>query len=407
MASRNECSVRMNRPIYLDHHATTPVDPRVVEAMLPYSSEEFGNASSSTHAYGWRAEAAVEDARERIAAAIGAAEPAEIVFTSGTTESDNLALQGVARAAPRRRDHLVTTAIEHHAVLDTCRVLESADFSVTYVPVDSHGLIEPRDVARALSEHTALVSVMAANGEIGTVQPLREIAALCRERGVPLHTDAAQAVGKIPVDVRDTGVDLLAFCAHKLYGPKGIGALYVRSGRPRLRLAPLLHGGGQERGLRPGTLPVALIVGFARAVELCAEEMESEASRTLALRERLWGHLQKDLEGVQLNGHPLRRLPGNLNVSFAGTDAAAVLMALDGVALSTGSACASGRSEPSHVLAALGLPPALARGAIRFGIGRGNTREEIDCVAEQLVAAVRTHRRQRGASAEGGSAPEN
>ena len=407
MDSRSECSVRMNRPIYLDHHATTPVDPRVVEAMLPYLGEEFGNASSSTHAYGWRAEAAVEDARGRIAAAIGAAEPGEIVFTSGTTESDNLALQGVARAAPRGRDHLVTTAIEHHAVLDTCRALESAGFSVTYVPVDANGLIDPHDVARASSERTALVSVMAANGEIGAVQPLREVAALCRERGVLLHTDAAQAVGKIPLDVRETGVDLLAFCGHKLYGPKGIGALYVRSGRPRLRLAPLLHGGGHERGLRPGTLPVALIVGFARALELCVEEMESEASRALALRERLWNRLQKDLEGVQLNGHPQRRLPGNLNVSFAGTDAAALLVALDGVALSTGSACASGRAEPSHVLAALGLPPALARGAIRFGIGRGNTRQEIDRVAEQLVSAVRTQRRQRGTGAAGGRVPEN
>ncbi len=397
----------MNRPIYLDHHATTPVDPRVVEAMLPYLGEEFGNPSSSTHAYGWRAEAAVEDARERIAAAIGAAEPGEIVFTSGTTESDNLALQGVLRAAPRGRDHLVTTAIEHPAVLDTCRALESAGFRVAYAPVDANGLIDPGDVARALNERTALVSVMAANGEIGVVQPLREVAALCRKRGVPLHADAAQAVGKIPLDVRETGVDLLAFCAHKLYGPKGIGALYVRSRRPRLRLAPLLHGGGQERGLRPGTLPVALIVGFARALELCAEEMASEASRTLALRERLWNRLQKDLEGVQLNGHPQRRLPGNLNVSFADTDAAALLVALDGVALSTGSACASGRAEPSHVLAALGLPPALARGAIRFGIGRGNTREEIDRVAEQLVSAVRTHRHQRGAGAAGGPAPAN
>jgi cysteine desulfurase len=391
----------MNRPIYLDHHATTPVDPRVLEAMLPYLGEEFGNAASGTHAYGWRAEAAVEDARERIAAVIGAAEPAEIVFTSGTTESDNLALQGVARAAPRGRDQLVTSAIEHHAVLDTCRALESAGCSATVLPVDSDGLVDPQEVARALNEHTALVSVMAANGEIGSVQPLHEIAALCRERGVPLHSDAAQAVGKIPVDVRETGVDLLAFCAHKLYGPKGIGALYVRSGRPRLRLAPLLHGGGQERGLRAGTLPVALIVGFARALDLCAEQMESEAAHTRALRERLWNHLQKELEGVQLNGHPQRRLPGNLNVSFADADAAALLVALDGVALSTGSACASGRSEPSHVLAALGVSPAMARGAIRFGIGRSNTQEEIDRVAEQLVIAVRAHRveRRRGVGA--------
>jgi cysteine desulfurase len=395
----------MNRPIYLDHHATTPMDPRVLEAMLPYLGEEFGNAASATHAYGWRAEAAVEDARERIAAAIGAAEPAEIVFTSGTTESDNLALQGVARAAPRGRDQLITSAIEHPAVLDTCRALESAGCSATYLSVDSDGLVDPQDVARALSERTALVSVMAANGEVGSVQPLREIAALCRERGVPLHSDAAQAVGKIPLDVRESGVDLLAFCAHKLYGPKGIGALYVRSGRPRLRLAPLLHGGGQERGLRSGTLPVALIVGFARAVELCAEQMESEAARTRGLRERLWNHLQKELEGVQRNGHPQRRLPGNLNVSFADADAAALLVALDGVALSTGSACASGRSEPSHVLAAMGVSLALARGAIRFGIGRGNTREEIDRAAERLVIAVRAHRAQRRGGVGAESAP--
>lgn len=406
MATRNECSVRMNRPIYLDHHATTPVDPRVLEAMLPYFGEEFGNASSSTHAYGWRAEAAVEDARERIAAAIGGAEPGEIVFTSGTTESDNLALQGVARGAPHRRKHLVITAIEHHAVLDTCRALEADGFSVSTVPVDSSGRVDPQEIARALTEHTALVSVMAANGEIGVLQPLREIAALCRERGVPLHSDAAQAVGKVPLDVRAAGIDLAAFCAHKLYGPKGVGALYVRSGRPRLQLAPLLHGGGQERGLRSGTLPVALIVGFARALELCVAEREAEASRLLALRERLWTRLQKDLDGVQCNGHPVHRLPGNLNVSFAGVDATALLMALDGVALSTGSACASGRAAPSHVLAALGLPPALARGTVRFGIGRGNTADEIDRAAEQIAAGVRAHREQRAGGRATGSGPE-
>jgi cysteine desulfurase len=385
----------MKAPVYLDHHATTPVDARVVEAMLPYFREEFGNAASGTHAYGWRAEAAVEDARERIAAAIGAAEPGEIVFTSGTTESDNLALQGVARAARADRNDLVTTAIEHHAVLDTCRALEAEGFAVTYVPVGADGIAAPSDVADALTERTALVSLMAANGEIGAIQPLEEVAALCRERGVLIHSDAAQAVGKIPLDVRTTGVDLLSFCAHKLYGPKGIGALYVRTGRPRVRLAPLLHGGGQERGLRSGTLPVPLIVGFARAVELALDEMESEALRLRALRDRLRTRLQKGLDGVHTNGHLERRLPGNLNVSFEGTDAAALLVALDGVALSTGSACASGRAEPSHVLAALRLSPALARGAIRFGIGRGNTAEEIDSVADALVAQVRAHRQQR------------
>ncbi len=256
-------------PIYLDHHATTPLDPRVLDAMLPYLREDFGNSSSASHVYGWRAEAAVEAAREELANAIGAADPREIVFTSGTTESDNLALIGVARANRDRRDHLVTTRIEHPAVLDAARSLERDGFRVTYLRVDADGLVDPADVAAAIEERTALVSVMAANSEIGTLQPLEEIGRICREREVPLHTDAAQAVGKIPLDVERLGVDLLSMCAHKLYGPKGIGALYVRSRRPRLRIEPLLHGGGHERGLRSGTLPVPLIVGFARAVGLC------------------------------------------------------------------------------------------------------------------------------------------
>ncbi len=387
------------RPIYLDHHATTPVDPRVLEAMLPFFREDFGTPSSATHEYGWRAEAAVEDARERLASAIGAAEPREIVFTSGTTESDNLALQGLARAGGGRRDHIVTSSIEHPAVLDTCRALERSGFEITALPVDGTGLVDPDAVARALTPRTALVSVMAANSEVGVLQPLGDIARLCAEREVPLHSDAAQAVGKVPLHVRRSGIDLLSMCAHKLYGPKGIGALYVRGGRPRLRLEPLLYGGGHERGWRPGTLPVPLCVGFARAVELCLEDLDAEATRLRALRDRLWAALRDGLPDVYLNGHPQQRLPGNLNVSFVGVEAGALLSALPDVALSSGSACASAKPEPSHVLTALGLPEARVRSALRFGIGRRNTAEEIDRAAGRVVTEVVAARRARGAQA--------
>ena len=382
-------------PIYLDHHATTPLDPRVLDAMLPYFREDFGNASSASHVYGWRAEAAVEAAREELANAIGAADAREIVFTSGTTESDNLALIGVARANRDRCDHLVTTSIEHPAVLDAARSLERDGFRVTYLPVDVDGLVDPADVAAAIGERTALVSVMAANGEIGTLQPLAEIGRVCREREVPFHTDAAQAVGKIPLDVEQLGVDLLSMCAHKLYGPKGIGALYVRSRRPRLRIEPLLHGGGHERGLRSGTLPVPLIVGFARAVSLCLAELEEETARLTALRGRLWDGLCAELDAVVRNGHSELRLPGNLNVSFEGVDADHLLVALPGVALSTGSACASASAEPSHVLTALGLPGERIRAALRFGLGRSTSAGEIDSVVGQVVAAVRESREKR------------
>jgi len=383
------------RPIYLDHHATTPLDPRVLEAMLPFFVEDFGNASSQTHVYGWRAEAAVEDARERIARAIGAADPREIVFTSGTTESDNLALKGVLRAGRRRGDHLVTVATEHPAVLDACRALEAEGFRVTRLPVDADGLVDPDALARALDERTLLVSVMAANSEIGVLQPLAEIGKRCRERGVTLHSDAAQAVGKLPLDVQALGVDALSFCAHKLYGPKGVGALYLRRGAPRVPLEPLLHGGGQELGRRPGTLPVPLIVGFARALELCLGELPAEAERQTQLRDALWSRLERELPDVRRNGHASRRLPGNLNVSFAGVEADALLVSLRDVALSTGSACASGSGEPSHVLRALGLPDALARSAIRIGIGRGNSAEELAFVADRLIAQVRELRARR------------
>jgi len=377
-----------HHPIYLDHHATTPVDPRVLEVMLPYFSEEFGNPSSASHAFGWAAEAAVADARERLADALGATEANEIVFTSGTTESDNLALLGVARSMRKSRDHIVTSEIEHPAVLDVARALEREGFSVTLLPVDGDGLVDPDAVKAAIGPRTAWVSVMAANGEIGVLEPLAEIGRICREREVLFHTDAAQAVGKVPVDVEAWGVDLLSFCAHKLYGPKGVGALYIRSRRPRTRLTPLMHGGGHERGLRPGTLPVPLVVGFARAVELCLEDLDAESRRLCGLRDRLWDRLRTELAGVHLNGHATRRLPGNLNISFEGVEADRLLVALPGVALSTGSACSSASPEPSHVLGALKLPEERVRGALRIGIGRGNTTEEIDRVADELIEQV-------------------
>ena len=299
----------------------------------------------------------------------------------------------MARARAGRRDHLVTAQTEHAAVLDSCRALEAEGFAVTYLPVDRDGLVDPEAVGRAIGDRTALVSIMAANSEIGVLQPLEAIGRICRERGVLFHTDAAQAVGKIPVDVERWQVDLLSMCAHKLYGPKGVGALYVRQRRPRIRLEPLFHGGGHERALRPGTLAVPLVVGFARAAELCLEDLDGEALRLRGLRQQLWERLTKALDDVHLNGHPDRRLPGNLNVSFAGVEADGLIVALKDVALSSGSACASASPEPSHVLRALGLPPDLARAALRFGIGRGNTAEEIDWVADRLIEQVREGRR--------------
>jgi cysteine desulfurase len=380
--------------IYLDHHATTPVDPRVLDAMAPYWSRDFGNAASRTHRYGWRAEAAVELARERLAAAIGAADPREIVFTSGATESDNLALQGVLRAQAGEGGGIVTIATEHAAVLDTCRALERRGAHLTVLPVDAEGAVEPDAVARAIDARTVLVSVGAANGEIGTLQPVAEIGRVCAERDVLFHSDAAQAVGKISLDVEAQGVDLLSFSAHKLYGPKGVGALYVRrrrrSGRGRVRIEPLLFGGGHERGLRSGTLPVALIVGFATAVELCVAEREAEAARLASLRDRLFGLLADALPGVACNGPAAqRRLPANLNVSFEGVAADALLAQLEDVALSTGSACSSARPEPSHVLAALGLPKERIRGALRIGLGRGTRDEHVERAAARIATEVR------------------
>ncbi len=389
------------QPIYLDHHATTPLDPRVAAAMQPYWSEDFGNAASRTHRFGWRAEAVVELARERLAAAIGAAEPREIVFTSGATESDNLALQGVLRAHAGEGDHVVSVATEHPAVLDTCRALAKRGARVTLLPVDGEGRVDPDAVAKAIDARTLLVSVMAANGEIGTLQPLAEIARICAEHDVLLHSDAAQAVGKIPLDVEALGVDLLSFSAHKLYGPKGIGALYVRrrrhGGRGRVRVEPLLHGGGHERGLRSGTLAVPLIAGFAKAVELCVAECEAEALRLTALREQLFAALAAALPGVHRNGPAAGRLPANLNLSFEGIEADALLSQLEDVALSTGSACSSARPEPSPVLAALGLSAERMRGAVRIGLGRGTTPADVERAAARIASEVQRLREQRAA----------
>lgn len=395
-------------PIYLDHHATTPTDPRVSAAMEPYFTERFGNAASASHIFGWRAEAAVEEARERLAAAIGAADGREIVFTSGTTEADNLALKGIARAYRSHRDHLITLKTEHPAVLESCAALEKEGFRVTVLAVDRFGLVDPDDIRRAIGARTGLVSVMAANSEIGVLQPLAAIGRICRDRGVLFHTDAAQAVGKIPIDVEALGVDLLSMCAHKLYGPPGIGALYVRNRRPQIRIEPLFHGGGQERGFRSGSLSLPLIVGFAEAVDLCLGSLEEESARVQELRDLLWARLREGLEDLQQNGHPDRRLPGNLNVAFAGVEADALIASLRDVALSSGSACSSASPEPSRVLRALGLSDAWSRASLRFGLGRWNTREEIEWVAERLIALVRELREKgRGGGPGPPSSPSN
>jgi cysteine desulfurase len=374
-------------PIYMDNNATTRTDPRVVEAMLPYFTERYGNAASRNHRFGWEAEEAADRAREQIAGLIGA-DAREIVFTSGATESDNLALKGAAAMYRNKGRHLITQATEHHAVHDPARRLEREGFSVTVLPVDRHGRVDPEQVAAALTDQTILVSVMAANNEVGTLQPLGEIGRLCKERGVLLHTDAAQAAGKVPLDVGALGVDLMSLSAHKMYGPKGTGALYVRRRDPRVRLEPLFDGGGHERGLRSGTLAVPLIVGFGRACELCRDEMSTEAVRLTELRERLREGIQGQLDDVFLNGHPTERLAGNLNLSFAWVEGEALMMALRDVAVSSGSACTSASIEPSYVLRALGLDDDLARGSLRFGLGRFTTAEEVDHVIGEVAAAV-------------------
>ncbi len=379
------------KPIYMDGHATTPVDQRVVEAMLPYLGQQFGNPSSSGHLYGWEAGAAVKQSRRVLAEAI-AAEPQDIIFTSGATEANNLALKGIAEAYLTKGRHIVTVQTEHRAVLEPCRYLERLGFDVTYLGVQPDGLVDLQQLEQTLRPDTVLVSVMAANSEIGVLQPLAEIGAICRAHQVLFHTDAAQAIAKIPLDVQAMKIDLMSLTAHKVYGPKGIGALYVRHRNPRVNLAPQLHGGGQERGFRSGTLATHQIVGFAKAVELGLAEQPQESERLRGLRDRLFAKLQS-LAGISLNGHLTQRLSGSLNVSVAGVDGAALLLGLRScVAISSGSACASGQTEPSHVLLALGCDRKLASASLRFGIGRFNTQVEIDAVAEQVVHVIKSLR---------------
>jgi cysteine desulfurase len=379
----------VQRPIYLDHHATTPLDAAVLDAMMPYLTDAFGNAASKTHAYGWEAEAAVETAREQIAALIHA-KPEEIIFTSGATESDNLALKGVAMAYRDRGHHIITSPTEHKAVLDTCHYLEQQGFEITYLPVDRTGLVNPDDVRKAITPQTILVSVMHVNSEIGTIAPLAEIGAITRERGVLLHSDAVQSVGKIPVDVDALHVDLLSISGHKIYGPKGVGALYIRATQPEpIHLEPTVHGGGQERGVRSGTLNVPGIVGLGKACAVCRDLMPEEGVRLRQLRQRLYEGLTSRLDGVSLNGHPQWRVPGNLNLCFARVQDESLLFSLkDIVALSAGSACTSDSHEPSYVIQAIGVAPYLAHSAIRFGLGRHTTDTQIDTVIDAVVEKV-------------------
>jgi cysteine desulfurase len=383
-------------PVYMDNHATTSVDPRVVEAMLPFFGEKYGNAGSTSHPFGWEAKAAVDEARETIAAAIGAA-PREIVFTSGATESNNLAIRGIAEHPRRRGDHFLSVATEHKAVLDPLahlarRGCEIALLSVEQAGSARAGLLTAEQIAAAIRDDTALVSVMLANNEIGAIQPLAEIAGICRERGVPLHCDATQAVGKIALNVDELGIDLMSFSAHKFYGPKGVAALYVRRRRPAVKLESQIDGGGQEHGLRSGTLNVPGIVGFARAVEIAVAELPSEMPRLAALRLRLYAGVSDRLSDVSLNGPslgmPSHRLPGNLNLSFSYVDGEALLLNMRDLAVSSGSACTSANPEPSHVLRALGIDDDLVRASLRFGLGRFNTAEEIEFAIETVVETV-------------------
>ena len=378
----------MKFPIFLDNHSTTPMDPRVLEAMLPYFCEKFGNAASRNHPFGWEAEEAVEAARQQIAKLIHA-DAKELVFTSGATESDNLAIKGVLEMYKEKGDHIITSLTEHRAVLDTAKSLESKKgVKVTYLPVDKFGMVNPEDVRNAITDKTVLISIMMANNEIGTINPIKEIGKIAKEKGVLFHCDATQGVGKIPVNVQDMGIDLMSFSAHKIYGPKGVGALYVRKKAPRVRLAPLIDGGGHERGMRSGTLPVPLIVGFGKACELCEQDMPAESAKLAALRDRLQDGIMKQMDEVYLNGHPTQRLPHNLNISFAYVEGESLLMGVKEIALSSGSACTSATLEPSYVLRALGVGSDLAHSSIRFGLGRFNTAEEVDYTAKRIIEIV-------------------
>jgi len=375
-------------PIYMDYQATTPADPRVVEAMLPYFGEKFGNAASRNHSFGWEAEKAVDTAREQIAAVIGA-DPREIVFTSGATESDNMALKGVAEMYKSKGKHVITSAIEHKAIIDSAKRLETWGFDVTYIEPPTDGITTAGMVRERLRDDTILVSIMAANNEVGVLNEVKEIGQLCRERGVLFHTDATQGYGKVPMNVDDMCIDLLSMSAHKIYGPKGIGALYVRRRKPRVRLAALIDGGGHERGMRSGTLNVTGIVGFGKAAELCARELEEETIRLVNLREKFKSIIFESLDEVYVNGHETKRLPGNLNVSFPYVEGESLIMGLKDVAVSSGSACTSASLEPSYVLKAMGRGDELAHSSIRFGLGRFTTEEEIEYVAEKTTEIVK------------------
>ncbi len=374
-------------PIYMDCHATTPVDSKVLDAILPFFSERFGNAASRTHRFGWEADAAVELSREEVSGMIGAS-PKEIVFTSGATEANNLAIKGVCEFYRDRGDHIVTQVTEHRAVLDACKSLESRGYRVTYLPVDRFGRVEAEQVRETISDKTILVTIMVANNEVGTLQQMEAIGKVCKEKGVLFHSDAAQAVGKVDVHVDRMGVDLLSLSGHKIYGPKGVGALYLRSRRPRARISAQIDGGGHERGIRSGSLNVPGIVGLGKACEICKGEMASEGKMIKALRDRLKAGIVGKLPDVYLNGHPEDRLPGNLNLSFDDVEGELLLLGLKEIALSSGSACTSATVQPSYVLRAMGVGRDLAHNSLRFGLGRFNTREEVDYAAKRVIQEV-------------------
>src|SRR6201985_2404923 len=374
-------------PIYMDNHATTPLDPRVLEAMMPYFGAKFGNAASRNHSFSWEAEQAVEKAREQIAKLISGTSK-EIIFTSGATESNNLAIKGIAEMYRERGNHIITQVTEHKAVLDTCKKLEKQGYRVTYLPVQADGLVDIEDLRRAIDDKTILVSIMYANNEIGVIQPIREIGALCHEKGVLFHTDGVQAVGKIPVDVQKDNIDVMSLSGHKIYGPKGVGALYVPRRNPRVQIAEQQNGGGHERGMRSGTLNVPGIVGLGKACEICGEEMESESKRQIELRDYLRKKLETALDYTQVNGNMQHHLPGNLNMSFIYVEGESLLMGINDIAVSSGSACTSATLEPSYVLKALGVGEDLAHPSIRFGLGRFNTEEEVDYVVDKMVQVV-------------------
>jgi cysteine desulfurase len=375
-------------PVYMDNHATTPLDPRVLEAMMPYLTDQFGNAASRNHKFGWEAEEAVEGARKQIAALIGA-DAREIVITSGATESDNLAVKGVAWMYREKGDHIITAVTEHKAILDTCKHLEKEGFRVTFLPVDSKGIVDLDDLRKAITDKTILISIMTANNEVGVIQDIKAIGKIARERGVLFHTDAVQAAGKVPFNVNEMNVDIASLSAHKFYGPKGVGALYVRRRNPRVLLTPIIDGGGHERGMRSGTLNVPGIVGLGKAAQIAREEMPKESAEMFRLRERLRTTLERELDEIYINGDLQRRLPGNLNMSFAYVEGESLLMGINDVAVSSGSACTSASLEPSYVLKALGVGEDLAHTSIRFGIGRFNTEEEVDYVAGRVIEVVR------------------